>query len=139
MGFISITPFGLATHSPTYGSNPSSYSRRTNENVFSANLEHRIRDYKSGRHDYTDGLVDAEIASRDVSVTTALSNSDPGALRNYSSLLSGLTYDKSARVVSSVEFTIRHLSNIPTQEEAQAETDKIVEAFKQREEKPPAA
>lgn len=130
MGILTSSQFGLRLQnllnikvgSPNLPS-------RGNQDLFSSKLEGRLDNYKRGKVAPEDYGVDVEISSRSASVSEALAATDPKALKNYNALLSGLTYTKSARVVTNVEFALRKLSNIPSEEEAQAQTDKVLEAF----------
>jgi hypothetical protein len=68
-------------------------------------------------------------------VNAALASTNPEALGRYQAVLTSLNSADSARLVSSVEFNVRKLSQIPSEEEAQAVTDKIVAALKESQEK----
>ncbi len=133
MGFVGFTRFGLTSTFASLKGLGSSFSpRRTDETLFTSKLEGRLDNLSKNRNTGSDLAVDIEIASRDANVSQSLASQDPKALQSYSALLSGLNYSRSARVVTNVEYTIRSLASIPSEEEAQAETDKVVAAYKDR-------
>lgn len=135
MGFIAFTQFGLSSVLPRLSGAADAGSRqpRTSDQIlFSSKLTARLDNLKRNRYAPSDKSIDSEISQRDAAVTSTLANRDPKALQSYSSFLSGIAYDKSARIVSNVEHTVRSLSSIPSQEEAQALTDSIVAAFGER-------
>ena len=131
MNYLALTRFGLAVISRLSQAEPApSRAQPVNENLFLGNLEKRISDLHHGTSDAVDIAVDAELANRNSSVNDALANQDPKALQLYSSFLSGMSYDRSARIVSGVEYGVRMMSTIPSKAEAQAETDRIVAAYR---------
>ena len=109
----------------------SSSPRPSDPNLFLSQLEGRLDNLQKGRVAGSDFVVDAQIVDRNNRVNDALASQDPGLLKNYNSLLTGLTYSKSARVVTEVEYSLRTLSTIPTEKEAKAATDKVVAAYRE--------
>ncbi len=138
MGTIAFSQFGLSLRATSPDSNLSRTSF-TNQTLFNSRLEARLDNYRRGLSLGDDFNVDAEVAARNSEVANSLAVQDPTALRSYTSLLSGLTYSRSARVVSNVEFALRKMSGIPSEEEAKKQTDKIVEAYTKAEDAKKAA
>ena len=129
MGLLSLSPFGLRIQSFFSGSSSTKRQPLGGQDLFSTKLEGRLDNYKKGISAPEDTGVDVEISRRSAATSDALAQSDPKALQNYNSLLSGLTYTRSARVVANVEFAVRSLSNIPSEQEAKAQTDQILAAY----------
>lgn len=129
MGLLSLSPFGLRIQSFFSSSSPTKRQSLSGQDLFSTKLEGRLDNYKKGISAPDDVGVDVEISRRSAATSDALAQSDPKALQSYNSLLSGLTYTRSARVVANVEFAVRSLSNIPSEEEAKAQTDQILAAY----------
>jgi hypothetical protein len=131
MGFVGFTRFGLTSTFASLKGLGSSFSpKRTDESLFTSKLEGRLDNLSKGRETGSDLAVDIEISSRDAAVNQSLASQDPKALQSYTALLSGLSYSRSARIITNVDYTVRSLSTIPSEEEAQAQTDKVVAAYR---------
>lgn len=129
MGLLSLSPFGLRIQSFFSSATPGRKQPLGGQDLFSTKLEGRLDNYNKGRTAPDDIGVDVEISRRSAAASDALAQTDPKALQNYNSLLSGLTYTRSARIVANVEYAVRSLSNIPTEKEAEAQTNKILAAY----------
>jgi hypothetical protein len=81
------------------------------DSSFRLRLEKHISDVAKGKG-YLSSEVPAELDEKDSRVNASLSKTDPKMLKLYQGFISGLAYDKKARVVASMDEFARAMGHI---------------------------